>query len=198
VTILAVVAELAIEADLDPESSIEYGIGVLVATAWAQAGHHVLLALTERIEDAERHGVSLTLGRVVRSIPWRRVLIADVVVLALTLAGYVAFVVPGLVLTVLLTPVFPLLAIEGRCVRATLRRSIGLVRGSFWRLATLLALTWGLGQLFALAVGALAPDDSVLDVLFHAGTQFVIAPLSAAVAVAATFELLEYEIPKLR
>jgi len=67
------------------------------------------------------------------------------------------------------------------------------VRGSFWRLATLLALTWGLGQLLALALGALGPDDSVLDVLFHAGTQIVIAPLSAAVAVTATFELLDRE-----
>lgn len=166
---------------------------MLVATAWAQVGHHVLLAIAERIEDADRHGMSLTLGRVVRSIPWRRVLVADVVVLALTLAGYVALVVPGLVLTVLLTPVFPLLAIEGRSVRATLRRSIALVHGSFWRLATLLALTWGLGQLFALTVGALAPDDSVLDELFHASAQIVIAPISAAVVVAATFELLDRE-----
>ncbi len=84
--------------------------------------------------------------------------------LVAVIAGLAALIIPGVVLAVLLTPVFPLLAIEGRPVRATLRRSCQLVRHEFAATLMLVGGVWALTQLAA--VGLVDASGSYAAPLF--------------------------------
>jgi hypothetical protein len=192
--LVALVTTILTNRDIDPSLTWKYGIIALVATAWSSVGHHALSALGERIVSADRERVRPRFDSVVTDFPWVRVIAADVLVTIATVVGLVLLVLPGIALMVYLAPMFPLLNMERRPVVPTARRSFSIVRGHFWKLATLLVMT----QLLASAVGlvgaaiahALGAGDE-LEVMAHFLIEALLTPFIAVVVVVATFDLVE-------
>ena len=115
----------------------------------AMLAHHFLSGVLERVVSAQRRGHGrpglVALGR---DLPWVRLIVADVLVTGLTLAGYAALVVPGVAAATLLCVVMPLINLERQPVLATMARSARLVRPHF---ATALAV-WATSQLAVVAL----------------------------------------------
>jgi hypothetical protein len=106
-----------------------------------------------------------------RKLQWRRLILADLLVVLLVVAGLIALVIPGLIAINLFAVVGPVVEIEKKPVRAALRRSAHLVRQHFWTVALLVTLPVALadeltsaaphstsagGLLTALAIGGVA------------------------------------------
>ena len=87
-------------------------------------------------------GVSELLGgehrplrRIVRILPYGRLIAVDIVYSVLVLVGLLLLIVPGVVVYVWFSLSGVVVKVERRGVRDALRRSRELVRGSFWRVA---------------------------------------------------------------
>ena len=63
-----------------------------------------------------------------RSLPWRRLLVADLLVALVVVIGLLLLVLPGLAALTLLAVVGPVIEIEHRPVRAAFVRSVELTR----------------------------------------------------------------------
>ena len=96
-----------------------------------------LCRLVGREEDG-REAVSVR--EVVRTLPWGRLVGADLLVALLAAIGLLVLVVPGLVVINLFALVGPVIETENRKVTAALRRSAQLTRRHFWTVALLVTL----------------------------------------------------------
>jgi hypothetical protein len=83
---------------------------------------------------------SVSVRQVLRTLPWARLVGADLLVVLIVVAGLIALVIPGLVAINLFAVVGPVIEIENRPVIASLRRSAHLVRPHFWTVALLVTL----------------------------------------------------------
>ena len=83
-----------------------------------------------------------SLARLVRELPWGRLIAADILVSVLVVIGLLLLIAPGLVFLAWFAFVAPVIEIEDRGVRDGFRRSRELVRGRFWIvLAAILGVT---------------------------------------------------------
>jgi hypothetical protein len=82
----------------------------------------------------------VTVGHVIRTLPWGRLAIADIVAAILIGVGLLLLVIPGLVVLTLLAVLGPVIELERRPVFAALRRSARLVRQHFWWVALLISV----------------------------------------------------------
>ncbi len=89
----------------------------------------VAIALTH---PRDSDGRPLSLRQVARAIDYRALIIVDLIFGVLVAIGFVAFVVPGILVFVYLGLAAPVVEIEHRGVRAAIARSYRLVRGHFW------------------------------------------------------------------
>lgn len=105
----------------------------LTSAAVSVLGAVLLSGFLSRVVGTAEHGEEeFTLGQVVRTLPWRRLVAADVLVAALVVMGVIALVIPGLAIMTFLAVVGPVIEIEDRPVGAALRRSVHLVWPYFW------------------------------------------------------------------
>jgi hypothetical protein len=87
----------------------------------------------DRMVGARRFGhEDMPLKQVLRTLPYRRLILANLVVVVLVEVGFLLFVVPGAIAMTLLAVVGPLINIEGHPVRDALWHSVRLVRPRFW------------------------------------------------------------------
>jgi len=91
----------------------------------------VVAAAEERRRSGVRHG----LADVARELPYRRLILADLALIAVTIAGFVLLIVPGFVVITWFALIAPLIELEGLGVRAAFRRSRAMVRPHFRRVA---------------------------------------------------------------
>lgn len=113
------------------------------ATSWVLSvlGAVFLSGFLCRIVGQNEHGGQrLSLWQVARSLPWSRLIRADLLVFVLVLLGVIALIIPGLIMFCLFALAGPVIEIENRPVRAALRRSARLVRPHFWWVALLSAV----------------------------------------------------------
>ncbi|HUZ57068.1 MAG TPA: hypothetical protein VMU94_31700 [Streptosporangiaceae bacterium] len=103
--------------------------------------------------------------KIVRTLPWGRLIGADLLVALIVLVGVIALVIPGLVAANLLAVVGPVIEIENKPVLAALRRSAHLVRQHFWTVALLVLVP----VTVASEINTFAPEPrnvrSVLEIL---------------------------------
>jgi hypothetical protein len=103
--------------------------------------------------------------RVLRTLPWGRLVLADVLVVLLVVIGLAALVIPGLVAISLFAVVGPVLEIENRPVIAALWRSAHLVRPHFWAVTLLVTLPVAVAG----EIDSVAPDPvnarAILEIL---------------------------------
>ena len=115
---------------------------------------------------------------ILRHLSWRRLILADLLVVLLVVIGLIALVIPGLILINLFAIVGPVVEIENRPVIAALRRSAQLVRHHFWKVALLATLPVSVAD----EVTSAAPHSTGLTDLL---TAFAIRGVAGAVIEAA-------------
>jgi hypothetical protein len=169
----------------------------LIVTLSAMLTHHLLAGVLEEFESADRKGHDRpTVSELLTKLPWAQLVLADIIIAVVVIGGLFVFVVPGLIVTSMLSLVIPLLNIERRSVGATFRRSVHLTRPF---LATVCVL-WLPAQ-FLVSVGSDLLDrlihvfghSFVFDVTGHLFPEMLLLPLGALPAVIMTYRLLDRE-----
>jgi hypothetical protein len=138
VSLATAVVEIIVDNVVDPNNDLLSVGGFLSAQAISLFGT-VLLAgfLCRLVGTPQRRSGEVTVRRVLRTLPWASLVVADLLTSVLVLAGSLALVIPGLLIFNLLTVVGPVIEIEHLSPVSGLRRSAQLVRRHFWSVALL-------------------------------------------------------------
>ena len=109
-----------------------------------------------------------------RELPIKRLILADIVFVLLVTAGFIAFVIPGVLFVVWFALIGPVIEVEHAGIRRSLRRSRSLVRKRFWLVASfVLPITLAEGVL-----GSAVHDASIWSL----GSNFVAEWVAGTVA----------------
>lgn len=168
---------------------------VALLTLYGSLSHHFLAGLLERVVGAHRQGAPRpTLRAVVRHLPWTRLIVADLVLTAMILAGLALLVVPGLVIATWFALALPIINLEDRGVLASFGRSRALVRGHFWRVAIIATGAFVVPEAVVGAVAVAAhTGNAAIDLVLHAIPATVVLPLAALPIVIAAFDLVDLD-----
>lgn len=151
----------------------------------------VAIALTH---PRDANGQPMPLRQVARRIDYRTLIAVDLIFGVLVAVGFVAFVIPGLLVFVYLGLAAPVVEIERHGVRAALARSYRLVRHHFWLVLAVLVPI----EIVSDVVTGLATHltHDVFDDSFLAGwltdtaTNILLTPFYAVAAVLLTIDLI--------
>jgi hypothetical protein len=181
-----------LELDVSRVPDVESVPTGLILLVWTTLAHHLLLAVVERIEAAHRGGETRApIGAVMRDLPIVNLLIADVLITIAIVIGVILLIIPGLIIAVWTAPVFPLLTMERKPLKPTVRRSIAIVRGNEWRLFALIVMLSLASQAVGFVAAWFFENSPFLDAATHFGIVLVFEPLSTAAVVVATFALVD-------
>lgn len=133
------------------------------------------------------------LREIARRINYKRLIVIDLVYVALVLLGFAALIVPGVLVFIYLGLSGPVVEIEERTVREAFRRSFDLVRGNFWLVFFVLAPIELLGEALGEFLGEWIHGLShgfLGEWLAETVSSSVLSPLFAVAAVLLTLELI--------
>ena len=193
VSLVSSAVEIVIDHYVDPSDGALSAAATLCATGVSLISTVLLAGFVCRlISAAERGGQPMTLRRVARSLPWRRLVAADLLVALITVVGLILLIIPGLVALTLLSVVGPVIEIEHRKVFAALRRSAQLTRPHVWvviLLATLpLAVT---SELEAVAPEPHHADEIVQFLVIRGLAEGIAEAVIAVILVELCFRLID-------
>jgi hypothetical protein len=154
----------------------------------------VAIALTHPHDAA---GKPPSLLQVARMVDYWTLIAVDLIFGVLVAVGFVAFVVPGVLLFVYLGLAAPVVEIEHHGVRAALARSFRLVRGRFWLVLAVLVpieIASDVATNLATNLAHTVLGDSLLaEWLTDTATNIVLTPFYAVAAVLLTLDLIAAE-----
>jgi hypothetical protein len=140
----------AVELEVDLALSDAWGLDVgklalaLVLVAFGAAGTVFYPGLLDRIVGVERgHNERQSMTTVLRTLPYGRLIVAEIMLFAVTTIGLALFVVPGLVAFTFFGLVGPTITIEDRSAIDAFRRSARLVGPHFWLVFLLVTVPIG-------------------------------------------------------
>ncbi len=140
-SLLTVLADIALVNLIDRSDLPLTAAGELISSALEVLGSVFLSGFLCRIVSAAEHGQEhASIGQVAKSLPWSRLIRADLLVVVLVVLGLIALVIPGLIVITLLSIIGPVIEIEDKRVREAVRRSAHLVRQKFWWVVLLATL----------------------------------------------------------
>lgn len=128
--------ELELEGLDDREALVGVGLALITGLV-AMLGTVLYAGVIAGAVNSHREGVDRPLVEIVRSLPYGRLIAADIALILVVGVGFVLLLVPGFVFLVWFALVAPAIEVEHRDVRSGLRRSRELVRPHFWRVAVL-------------------------------------------------------------
>jgi hypothetical protein len=166
VSIVTALAEIAVD-DLVDRANVPLSLLADLSASGVSLMGAVFLSgfLGKLVGEAEDGEESTSVRRVLRTLPWGRLVLADVLVVLLVVTGLIALVIPGLVAVNLFAVVGPVIEIENKPVIAALRRSAHLVRQHFWTVALLVTLPVAVAS----EIDSVAPDPvslrAILEIL---------------------------------
>jgi hypothetical protein len=138
VTVTTVLVEVVADHVVDEHSAWQAAVAGVLTEGIGLLGTVFLSGFLCRLTGgADRGQEPVAIREVLRTLPWWRLVAADLIVVLLVVAGLIALVIPGLVIANLLALAGPVIEIEDWPVRGALRRSARLVRPYFWRVALL-------------------------------------------------------------
>jgi len=164
VSMITTLAEIGVD-ELVPQDSFPWTlIADLTASGLSLLGAVFLSGFLTKLvggsldnDSNGRPDNGITIKTVLRTLPWGRLIGADLLVATLVVIGLLLLVIPGLIVFNLLALVGPVIEVENLKVIAAIRRSIHLVRGHFWSVALLATLPVAIaGEIETLAPN---PDD---------------------------------------
>ena len=132
VSIVTAVAETVVEVFVDRANVSVSLVADLTASVVSLLGAVFLSGFLCRLVGGGGDQEDTSIRHVARTLPWWRLIEADLLVVLIVVIGLIALVVPGLIAANLLAVTGPIVDIENRSVIAALRRSAHLVRGHFW------------------------------------------------------------------
>ncbi|MGC1852101.1 MAG: hypothetical protein WA687_06650 [Solirubrobacterales bacterium] len=134
------------------------------------------------------------LREVARMVDYRALIAVDLIFGVLVAVGFVAFVIPGILVFVYLGLAAPVVEIEHRGVRAALARSFRLVRGHFWLVLAVLVpieiLSGAATNLATHLTHSLLGDSLIAEWLTDTATNIVLTPFYAVAAVLLALDLI--------
>jgi hypothetical protein len=114
---------------------------LLTVAGLAVFGTEFFAGLMDRVAGQEERGHPREpLGHILRTLPYGRLILADVLLALLTLVFSFALLIPGIIFFTFHSLVGPVAVMEDRTVRSAFRRSRQLVRGRFWLVFLLVTL----------------------------------------------------------
>jgi hypothetical protein len=132
VAVISAGLEIVLEHFLDPSDAPLSLSASLAVTGVSILGTVLLSGIVCSLVGAAAHGGERhPLADTARSLAWKRLIVADILVTITVITGLVLFVLPGLAILTLLAVVGPVVEIEHRPVRGAFRRSARLVRRHF-------------------------------------------------------------------
>jgi len=166
------------------------GAGFVVV--YGALSHHLMAGLLEGFVAEERDSRGHPrLPSVLRDLPWGRLLLADLILTVMAFVGFLAFVVPGLVVLTWFSIVGPVINLERGGVLASFRRSHHLVRHRPLVVAFIAVSTFLVPEIVIASVATAAHTGNVLvDAVVHAVPAVVLLPLAALPLVILTFDLV--------
>lgn len=207
---LGLIDVLTTEADID---NFDFGSSLKVAALIAAFLALIATSLIGEVFYSGAVAIFLThpenekppgLRELASRINYGRLIVVDLVYVALVALGLVVFFVPGLLAFVWFGLAGPVVEIEKRRVRDALGRSVELVRGSFWLVFFVLAPLEIAGDAFGEAVEvvvhSLFGESFVATWLSEAGANTITSPFFAVAVVLLTLDLIakrEGTAPKL-
>lgn len=190
--------EIVVDHYVDPSDAL-LSVGAALASAGISLAGTVLLSgFTCRLVGAAGHGREPpTLLQAARSLPWCRLIVADLLVTLAVVGGLLLLVVPGLAALTFLAVTGPVIEIEHRRVLAAVRRSVQLTSHRLW--PTLLLATIPLAAVAELE--AIAPDPGragqIAEFLIIRGLAEGIAEACLAIILCELcFQLIDAEAPR--
>jgi len=176
----------------DSAAALAVPIGVL-AFSVDLFGEVFFAGLLERMVGQARYGApEQGVLRVLRTLPYRRLILADVLVTGLVTVGTLALIVPGLVLFALLCLAAPIVNIEGLSALRAMRRSVQLVRHRFWLTFILVAVPFSIADWVVTAVqDAVHGEPLVIDIGARLVVMIVVAVATGLVQVELAYRLVE-------
>jgi hypothetical protein len=201
--VLEVVAD-HLQEPLDDESG-ELDTGLIVAlvaavlglTFGTLAGEVVYTGIVSALVHGSEHGREISVRAVLRHLPIGRLIVIDLLWVAVIVAGFIALIVPGFVFMAWFALVAPAAEIERLGVRASFRRSRELVRRRLWLVLCFVvgllvaegALTSAAASISFWGIGHGDAGDWLATVL----ASLAISPLYALVAVIVFLRLRELQ-----
>ena len=160
VTVVGAGVEIVIDHYVDPTDAALTTSTELAAAGVSLLGTVLLAGIICRLVGATEHGMQRpNLLAVARSMPWRRLITADLLVAAIVVIGLGLLILPGLVAVTLLAVVGPIIEIEHQRVFDSFRRSAHLVRRRIWLVILLATVPLALVS----EVESVAPDPHRTD-----------------------------------
>ena len=154
-------------------------------------GNVFYAGLIDRVVASDQRGhPEYTIEEVLRTLPYRRLIVADLVLVAVTSVGLALFVVPGVLAFTFFCLVGPLIVSEELGVRAAFRRSAALVRRHFWIALTLVSIPLAVEHELIEVIEHVDFEHDFLVVLcMHAVLAVGLIAFVALVEVTLTYEL---------
>jgi hypothetical protein len=107
-------------------------LATLVGTSVIVLGSAFYAGLLDKVVGEHQHGHQReSVGEILRTLPYRPLVAADLLLSLIVAAGLLLFVIPGLILFTLFALVGPLITIEGQTALGSFRRSFTLVQPVF-------------------------------------------------------------------
>jgi hypothetical protein len=190
---ISAVAETVIDAwAADRGAAVTVPVGLL-AFALEVFGEVFFAGLLERMVGQARYGApEQGIFTVLRTLPYRRLILADVIVTVLVALGIFALVVPGVVIFTLFCLAAPIINIEGESALRAMRRSAQLVRGRF--LLTLILVTvpfWIADSIGTAVQEAVHGEPLAVDIGLRLVVTIIVAVATGLVQVELAYRLIE-------
>lgn len=169
----------------------------LVVLVYGSLSHHFLAGLLERVVASERGGHHRPgLRDVLLGLPWRRLIVADLLLTSMVAAGLSFFVVPGLVILTWFAVTLPIVNLERRPVLASFARSYHLVRGNSLRVFAVAVSAFAIPEFVIASIASLThhlTHNPTLGAIGHAVPAIVLMPIAALPLVILAFDLVDLD-----
>jgi hypothetical protein len=192
----------SISAVLDVDS-LDLDSGVKIAALIAAVSALVATSLIGEVFYSGAVAISLThpeqehppsLRQIARRIDYKRLIAVDLIYVLIVVVGLLLFFVPGALAFVWLGLAGPVVEIEERSWGGAFRRSVELVRGSFWTVLLVLGpielVGDAIGELLGALVHSLLGYSFVATWLADSVANLFLAPVFAVAAVLLTLDLI--------
>jgi hypothetical protein len=179
-------------AAVDARALIELALAIAAAIVGA-LGTVFYPGLLDRIVGEEQRGhPRQSIGAVMRTLPYGRLLGAEVVFIVLTTVGFLLLVVPGVVAFTVFALVGPMITIEDHGIRGAFRRSASIVRPHFWLVFFLVAVPLAVESAIVHAVeDAVHGQHIVLRFIEHGIVGAIVGSIIGLVEVHLAFALTD-------
>ena len=121
----------------------------------------------ERLVGAvERNQTPQPVSQVLATLPWIRLILADVILVVVSAVASLFLIVPGLIISTLLALVGPLINLLDSSVPDAFRRSVRLVWPHFWIVFVMITVPLAVEHELVVLIADVVPHENVFAVFF--------------------------------